>query len=187
MFQSRLSEFVEPRGRANTNSRFIRQFKISCQNIEILARIVDLSLTAIASTLGGVVYQQFWFENPAMVDACLSIGIINGLLFVSLLSTRGLYRLPVLLAPLRYFGRLLAIFAATALLAAGSLLFLKGNVAFPAAPLVTALLPQMILLVIARWVFAKATRALLSAGRLDGRRGVTVGEPGGLQGIGAKF
>ena len=187
MFQSRLSDIVEPRGRANTNSRLFRQFKISCQKIEILARVVDLFLIAIASTLGGVVYHHVWFENPATVEACLSAGIINGLLYVCSVSARGLYRLPVLLAPLPYIGRLLAIFAITALLVAGSLLFLKGNVAFPASPLVAALLPQMILLVIARWVFAKVTRALLSAGSLDGRRVVTIGEPVELLGLSAKF
>ena len=187
MFQSRLSDIVEPRGRANTNSRLFRQFKISCQKIEILARVVDLFLIAIASTLGGVVCQHVWFENPATVEACLSAGIINGLLYVWLVSVRGLYRLSVLLAPLPYIGRLLAIFAITALLVAGSQLFLKGNVAFPASPLVAALLPQMILLVIARWVFAKVTRALLSAGSLDGRRVVTIGEPVELLGLSAKF
>jgi Undecaprenyl-phosphate glucose phosphotransferase len=187
MFQSRLSDIVEPRSRANPNSRLFRQFKISCHKIEILARVVDLLLIAIASTLGGVIYQKFWFENPATVEACLSAGIITGILYVCSVSARGLYRLPVLLAPLPYVGRLLAIFATIALLVAGSLFFMKGNVAFPVSPLVAALLPQMILLVIARWVLAKATRALLSAGSLDGRRVVTIGEPAELLGLNASF
>jgi Undecaprenyl-phosphate glucose phosphotransferase len=187
MFQSRVSDIVEPRGRANPNSRLFRQFKISCQKIGILARVVDLFLIAIASTLGGIVYQTVWFENSATVEACLNAGLITGILYVCSVSARGLYRLPVLLAPLPYVGRLLAIFATIALLVAGSLLFLKGNVAFPAATLVAALLPQMILLVIARWVFAKATRALLSAGSLEGRRVVTIGEPAELLGLNASF
>lgn len=187
MFQSRLSDIVEPRDRANTDSRLFPQFKISCQKIEILARIVDLFLIAIASTLGGIVYQHVWFSNPATVEACLSVGIIAGLVYVSSVSARGLYRLPVLLAPLPYIGRLLAIFATTAFLVAGSLLFLKGDVWFPVSPLVAALLPQMILLVIARRVFAKATRALLLAGTLGGRRVVTIGEPAELLGLSANF
>ncbi|MFZ0508667.1 MAG: exopolysaccharide biosynthesis polyprenyl glycosylphosphotransferase, partial [Methylocella sp.] len=144
-------------------------------------------LIAIASTLGGIVYQHVWFANPATVEACLSVGIIAGLAYVSSVSARGLYRLPVLLAPLPYIGRLLAIFATTAFLVAGSLLFLKGDVWFPVSPLVAALLPQMILLVIARRVFAKATRALLLAGTLGGRRVVTIGEPAELLGLSANF
>ena len=187
MFQCRLNDIEEPRSRAKTNSRFFSQFKISCQKIEILARVVDLFLIAIASTLGGFVYHHVWFENPTTVEAYLSAGIITGLLYVCSVSARGLYRLPVLLAPLPYVGRLLAIFASTALFVAGSLFFIKGNIAFPAAPLVAALLPQMILLVIVRWVFAKATRALLSAGSLDGRRVVTIGEPAELVRLSAEF
>jgi Undecaprenyl-phosphate glucose phosphotransferase len=187
MYQSRLSDIVEPRNRANTDSPFSSQFKISCQKIEILARVVDLFLIAIASALSGIVYQHFWFDNHATVETCLGAGIITGLVYVCLVSARGLYRLPVLLAPLPYFGRLLAIFASTALLVAGSLFLMRGYAAFPASPLVAALLPQMMLLAIARWVFAKATRALLTAGSLDGRRVVTIGEPAELLGLNARF
>ncbi|MGH6794484.1 MAG: sugar transferase, partial [Methylocella sp.] len=42
-------------------------------------------------------------------------------------------------------------------------------------------------MVIVRWVFAEATRALLFAGRLDGRRVVTIGEPAELLGLNASF
>jgi putative colanic acid biosysnthesis UDP-glucose lipid carrier transferase len=182
-----MSDFVKPQSRARTDSRFFSQFKISCQKIEILARAVDLLLIAIASALGGIIYQHVWIENPATVEACLNAGVITGILYVCSVSARGLYRLPVLLAPLPYVGRLLAIFATIAVLVAGTLFFMKGNVAFPASPLAAALLPQMILLVIVRWVFAKATRALLSAGSLDGRRLVTIGEPAELLGLNAGF
>jgi len=46
MFQSHLSDIVEFQGRAKTITRLFRQFKISCQKIEILARVVDLYLIA---------------------------------------------------------------------------------------------------------------------------------------------
>ncbi|MGH6836625.1 MAG: exopolysaccharide biosynthesis polyprenyl glycosylphosphotransferase [Methylocella sp.] len=187
MFESRLSDIVKPRGRAKTDSRFISEFKISSQNIEILAWIVDLFLLAIASTLGGIVFQHVWFEDPDTVEACLSAGIVNGVLYVCVVSARGLYRLPVLLAPLPYFGRLLAIFASTAFLTACTLLFMKGNGAFPASPLVAALLSQMILLAVGRWVFAKATRALQAAESRDGRRAVTIGELAELLGFDASL
>ncbi|MGH6840291.1 MAG: exopolysaccharide biosynthesis polyprenyl glycosylphosphotransferase, partial [Methylocella sp.] len=163
------------------------QFKFSYDKIEILAWVVDLFLLTVASTLGGIVYQNVWFANPATVEACLGIGISNGLVYVSLVGARDLYRLPVLLAPLSYVGQLLAIFVSTALLVAGSLFFLKGNAAFPALPLVVALLPQMILLVVVRWVFARSTRALLVSGTLDGRLVVTIGETAELLGLNTGF
>src|SRR5689334_9635626 len=102
MFRSRLSDIEKPRNRASNDSRLFSQFKISCQKIEILARVVDLFLFAIASTLGGFVYHHVWFENPATVEAYLSAGIITGILYVCSVGARGLYRLPVLLAPLPY-------------------------------------------------------------------------------------
>ena len=46
MFQSHLSDILEPQGRAKTGTRLFRQFKISCQKIEILARVVDPFLIA---------------------------------------------------------------------------------------------------------------------------------------------
>jgi putative colanic acid biosysnthesis UDP-glucose lipid carrier transferase len=187
MFQSRLNHIVETRARAKTDARLFSQYKISYQKIEVLARIVDLLLFAIASALGGIVYQHVWLVYPATVEACLGAGIINGLAYVCLVSVRGLYRLPVLVAPLPYVGQLLAIFASTALLVSAFLFLLEGNATFPASPLVAALLPQTIVLVTVRWVFARATRALLTAGSLDGRLVVTIGEPAGLLGLNAIF
>jgi putative colanic acid biosysnthesis UDP-glucose lipid carrier transferase len=187
MFQSDLSDIVRRRDRARTDWRFLSQFRISCQKIEVLARVVDLFLVAIASTLGGIVYQNVWFSNPEAIKGCLSAGIITGILYVCLAGARGLYRLPVLLAPLPYVGGLLAIFASTALLVTGSLFLTRSIIAFPASVLVAALLLQMSLLVIVRWVFAKTTHALLTAGNLDGRRVVTIGEPVELLGLSASF
>jgi putative colanic acid biosysnthesis UDP-glucose lipid carrier transferase len=185
MFQSDLSDIVRRRDRARTDWRFLSQFEISCQKIEVLARVVDLFLVAII--LGGIIFQHVWFSNPETIKGCLSAGIITGILYVCLTGALGLYRLPVLLAPLPYVGGLLAIFASTALLVTGSLFLTRSIIAFPASVLVAALLLQMILLVIVRWVFAKTTHALLAAGNLDGRRVVTIGEPVELLGLSANF
>jgi putative colanic acid biosynthesis UDP-glucose lipid carrier transferase len=187
MLQSPLSGIVEPRTRAETDSRLLCQYKYSYDKIEILAWLVDLFFLAVASTLGAIVYQHVWFANPATVEASLGFGISTGLVYVSLVGARGLYRLPVLLAPLSNVGQLLAIFASTGLVVAGSLFFLKGNAAFPALPLVAALLPQLIFLVVVRWVFARLTRALLASGTLDGRLVVTIGEPAELLGLNPSF
>ncbi len=187
MFQTRLNDIVAPRSRAKPEARFFSQFRISSQNIEILARGVDLFLIMIASALGGIVYQQIWHGNPASVEACLRAGIIGGVLYVCSVSARGLYRLPVLLAPVSHLGRLLAIFASTSVLVVALLVLVNGNLAFPASPLVAALLPQLIFLILARWVYATATNALLCAGSLDGRRVVTIGEPAELLGLNASF
>jgi hypothetical protein len=64
-------------------------------------------------------------------------------------------------------------------------LILRGNIEFSLWPLISTLLLQLILLIIARWAFANVTRMILSAGNLDGRRVVTIGEPGELMGLSA--
>jgi putative colanic acid biosysnthesis UDP-glucose lipid carrier transferase len=187
MFLSRLSDITEPRDRIQKDSRIFKQFKISCHKIEILALVFDLLLVVLASTFGSTIYQYVWHENFATAEACLAVGLVNGLLYIYAVSTRSLYRLPVLLVPLPFFRKLLTIFAITAFVATGSVFSLKGNVALSFWPLVATLLLQLILLVIARWIFAIATRAILSAGNLDGRRVVTIGEPAELMGLSASF
>ena len=116
---------------------------------------------------------------------CLGAGLMNGLLYIYAVNMRGLYRLPVLLVPLPYFSRLIAIFASTALLAITSVLLLRGNIESSLWPLGSTLLLQLIFLIIARWSFANVTRSILAAGNLDGRRVVTIGETGELMGLSA--
>ena len=187
MFISRSSAIIESRGRNVKDSRIFKKFRISYQKIEILALLVDLLAIILASTLGRTIYQHAWHENPATIGVCSGASLISGFLYTYAVSVRGLYRLPVLLMPLPYFNRLLAIFATTAFLVIGSVFFLKGGIELSPWPLVAILLLQIIFLLVARWVFASRTRALLAAGRLDGRRVVTIGEPAELMGLSASF
>jgi putative colanic acid biosynthesis UDP-glucose lipid carrier transferase len=183
MFLSRLSDIVEPRVRAEKETRFFKQFKISYQKIEFLALVVDLLLIILASAFGSAICRVIFPENFVTTDVCLGVGIINGFIYAYAVSVRGLYRLPVLLMPLPYCGRLISIFAFAALSVTASVFVLRGDL----WPLVATLLFQIGLLLTARWVFAHATRALVAAGNLDGRRVVTIGEPGELIGLSGSF
>jgi putative colanic acid biosynthesis UDP-glucose lipid carrier transferase len=185
MFLSRLSVIIEPLHRTEKKSWIFSHLKISYQKIEISARVVDLILTGLASIIGKSVCQHIWPDDFSTVGACFGAGLMNGFLYIYTVNLRGLYRLPVLLVPLLYFSRLIGIFAATALLAVVSVLILRGNIEFSLWPLISTLLLQLILLIIARWAFANVTRMILSAGNLDGRRVVTIGEPGELMGLSA--
>ncbi|HUB65338.1 MAG TPA: hypothetical protein VL996_13005 [Methylocella sp.] len=116
----------------------------------------------------------------------MAANILNAFLYIYTVRAHGLYRFPVLLIPKPYFGRLLLIFAFTALLVTGLLFFLRDTLE-SLWPFVATLSLQIILLFISRWAFAKAMRALLSAERLDGRRVMTIGEPAELMGLSASF
>jgi putative colanic acid biosynthesis UDP-glucose lipid carrier transferase len=187
MFGSRLNHVVEPGGLIERYSEILQQFKISCQKIVFLALAVDLLLLVLASTFVNLVSHYVWLENFATAEASLAVGIVNGFLFIYIVRVHGLYRLPVLLKPRAYFGRFLSIFASTAFWAIVSLFFLKGGIGISPLPLVATLSLQLLLLVIFRWVFAKAIRAILSAGNLVGRLVVTVGEPEELMELSASF
>jgi putative colanic acid biosynthesis UDP-glucose lipid carrier transferase len=181
------NNIVEPRSHTAAGLSFFKQFKISSQKMEIFAPVIDLSLLVLTCIFVATVAQNDWFENSVAANACLMAGIVNGVLYVYSVIIRGLYRFRVLLEPMPYFSRLLAIFASAALLASGSLFFLKGNVAISPGPLAAAVSLQFVVLVSSRWVFATVTRAALAAGNLDGRRVVTVGEPEELMRLSAKF
>lgn len=185
MFLSRLSDIIEPSHRTEKKSRIFSHLKVSYQKIEIAARIVDLMLVGLAGVIGRSVCQHIWHNDYQAAGVCLGAGLINGLLYIYAVNMRGLYRLPVLLVPLPYFSRLIAIFASTALLAITSVLLLRGNIELSLWPLGSTLLLQLIFLIIARWSFANVTRSILAAGHLDGRRVVTIGETGELMGLSA--
>src|ERR1019366_8875184 len=139
MFRSRFSDIVEPRDLIKKDSRSIRQFKISCQKIEIIALIVDLLLLVLTASFGSAVYRHVWPENFATGEACLAAGIVNGFLYSYAVRLRGLYPLPVLLMPLQYFGRLITIFVFMSFFMIGSVFLLKGNVEVSPWPLVATL------------------------------------------------
>jgi putative colanic acid biosysnthesis UDP-glucose lipid carrier transferase len=187
MFRSRLNNVLEPKDIIEKRSQIFNQFKIFCPKIVFLAQAFDLLLLVLASTFVKIAFPYGWLENFATVKACLAVGIVNSFLYVYAARGRGLYRLPVLLLPVAYFGRLLAIFASTAFLVTGSLFILKGNLGISPSPLVAIFSLQLLLLVISRLVFAKATCAILSAGNLVGRLVVTVGEPAELTGLSASY
>ena len=187
MFLSRLGDIREPLHRTEKKSRIFTHLKVSYQKIQIAAQIVDLVLVALASVIGRSVCQHLWHNDFAAGGACLGAGLMNGLLYIYVVNIRGLYRLPVLLVPLPYFSRLIAIFASTALLAIASVLVLRGNTELSLWPLGSTLLLQLIVLIISRWSFANVTRSILAAGNLDGRRVVTIGETGELMGLSVNF
>jgi putative colanic acid biosysnthesis UDP-glucose lipid carrier transferase len=187
MFLNRLSNIVEPRSRETTSAGPFSQIKISYRAVETLARVIDLFLIVIITTAGGIVYQNLRFDNHAIVDGYLGVGLIMGALYVYVGGRHGLYRLSALSAPFPHLGRTVKLWATVALLVTASLLFLEDELDWPSWPIIWAFPMQIILLLFARLFFGRATHALLSAGRLRGRRIVTIGESAELLGLSPSF
>lgn len=172
----RLSNIVETSSRDKTTPGIFRQIKISHRTVEIVAGVVDFCLMALVPAAVGIVYLDGYPENHLTAGACLAAGSVMAFLHVCVAWAHGLYRFPVLMAPLLKLGRVFKVWILTALLFIIVITLLAQTLKIPGLPIISALPAQILLLLFARWVFAKATQALVSTGSLQGRRIVTIGE-----------
>lgn len=177
---------IESQIRITKVFRISGRSKISYQKMETAAGVAEFFFIVVITALSGLVCHCSWFDPPATLGTALGTGAVSGLLFVSGAKVYGLYTFPALLTPLQHFGRMVGVWSAVSAAIAAFLLFLKDDLDFAPWPLIMATLPQLIALSFTRFLFAKANRALLSAGRIAGRPVVTIGEPVELAGLSAK-
>lgn len=177
MYYSRVSQGTEPEVETETSTWIGRFFSISYQNVEAIAGVVDAILIVSANIVTWMLCQYFWVGQGAEFEVNLGVGIANGLAFIYVASSHGLYRLPVLLAPSRYLARLIVTWAAVALFINAFLFLLKENTEITRGVAMTSVVLQIILLLMARWISEKIFRSMMATGSLGGSRVVTIGEP----------
>lgn len=153
---------------------------VSYKNIEAIAGCIDIILITASSIFGAVFYQTLWTDAAAELQTALGVGLSQALLYTYVASSRGLYRLPVLLAPSRYLARIFTTWAIVVLFVAIFLVFLRGETVLPRGAMASAAICQITLLLIARWFAEKASRSLIATGSLGGSKVVTIGEPSEL-------
>ena len=158
--------------------------RISYQNVEVIAGLVDVILINSASILAWVAWDFFWPSQNQDLWLNLGVGIANSVAFVYVAKSRGLYRLPVLLGPSRYLSRLLISWALVALFIAGFLFLLRSEAELSRGTLMTAGILQIVFLLLVRWLTEKVFRSMMASGSLAGRRVVTIGEPQELNRLG---
>lgn len=180
MYFNRLSQIAESEVDARTSISASSRLHVSYKNIEVIVGLVDILVITFASVFGGALYQHFWSGQNTAIEVSLGVGLSEGLLYAYVASSRGLYRLPVLLSPSRYLGRIFLTWAIVSLFVAIFLVFLKGDALLPHGSIVASALLQVSLLLLARWFAEKTSRSLMAKGSLPGRRVVTIGEPSEL-------
>jgi undecaprenyl-phosphate galactose phosphotransferase/putative colanic acid biosynthesis UDP-glucose lipid carrier transferase len=180
MYFNRLSQIAETEVHAETPVAGSPRLYVSYKNIEAVVGLVDILLITFASVFGGLLYQFLWSAQNSGIVVNLGIGLAEGLLYAYVASSRGLYRLPVLLAPSRYLSRIFVTWAIVVLFAAIFLIFLKGNAGLSHGSMITSAVLQISLLLLARWLAEKTSRSLMAKGSLPGRRVITIGEPSEL-------
>ncbi len=180
MYFNRLSQIAETEVLAEARPAPPPRLYISYKNIEAVAGLVDILSITLASVCGGLLYQFLWSGQKSAIAASLGVGLAEGLLYAYVASSRGLYRLPVLLAPSRYLARIFVTWVIVVLFAAIFQVFFKGNVGLSHGSLITSAALQISLLLFARWIAEKTSRSLIAKGSLPGRRVITIGEPSEL-------
>jgi undecaprenyl-phosphate galactose phosphotransferase/putative colanic acid biosynthesis UDP-glucose lipid carrier transferase len=180
MYFNRLSQIAQPEVETAASAAGPQRFYVSYQNIEVIAGLVDILVIVFSSVVAGAFCQYLWSAQGAGVELSLGIGLSEGLLYAYVASSRGLYRLPVLLAPVRYLGRLFLTWTIVGLFVAIFLIFLRGDAMTSHRSLVASGALQIPLLLLARWLAEKTSRSLMAKGSLPGRRVVTIGEPSEL-------
>ena len=187
MYFSRLSEITEQEIQAGPVSWWARHISVSYQNIETLVGLIDAILIVLSSVAGTALYEHIWQGEFTGFDVSLGIGVTNSLIYVYVARSRGLYRLPVLLDPSRYLGRICLAWASVGLLLTALLFVLKVGSDVSRGAMITFGFLQITLLLAARWIEERFVRAAMATGELAGRRVVTVGETSELQRLGAPY
>ncbi len=123
MYFNRLSQIAESEVQAEARRGKAPRLYISYKNIEIIAALLDVFIITFASVFGGVIYQYIWAGHSVGTEVCLAVGVSEGLLYAHVASSRGLYRLPVLLAPSGYLARIFVTWAIVALFVTTFLFF----------------------------------------------------------------
>ncbi|PNG27610.1 undecaprenyl-phosphate glucose phosphotransferase [Methylocella silvestris] len=180
MYFNRLSQIAESEIDGDVVATSPARLYVSYKNIEVIAGCVDIFLITVSSVLGVLFYEYIWAGESARIEISLGVGLSQALLYTYVASSRGLYRLPVLLAPSRYLGRIFMTWAVVVLFVAIFLVFLRGETVLPRGAITAAAVMQISLLLVARWLAEKTSRSLMARGGLAGRRVVTLGEPSEL-------
>ena len=180
MYFNRLSQIAETEVHSETPVAGSPRLYVSYKNIEVVAGLVDILLITFASVFGGLLYQFLWSGQNSGVVVNLGVGLAEGLLYAYVASSRGLYRLPVLLAPSGYLARIFVTWAIVVFFAAILLIFLEGDTSLSHGSMITSAVLQISFLLLARWLAEKTSRSLMAKGSLPGRRVITIGEPSEL-------
>lgn len=180
MYFNRLSQIAETEVHADKTAAGYPRLYVSYKNIEVVAGLVDILIITLASVCGGLLYHLLWSGQNSEIITNLGVGLAEGLLYAYVASSRGLYRLPVLLSPSRYLARMFVTWAIIVVFASIFLIFLHGDAGLSHGSLMTSAVLQISLLLLARWLAEKSSRSLMAKGSLPGRRVITIGEPSEL-------
>ena len=162
-----------------------RYLNISFYNIEPIVAAIDIVVIVISSLLGGVGYQYFFNNSLGDIGTYVGFGIIDALVYVLLIKSSGLYRLPVLLAPGNHFVRIVLNWFVVLMMLILILFLLRLGTTFSRGSVITFVALGLVPLLGWRFVVQKYLRLALATGSIVGRRALIIGERDELAALGA--
>ncbi len=180
MYQGKLTQGIDAQVGTTTGTGGRQHLMLSCQNVTLIAGLLDLVVVVLASLVAWKAQQLLFAGQPQDFPTTLGLAFVNSLAFVYVARSRGLYRIPVLLAPSRYISRLFISWALVTLLYAAFLLLLRSDAEVLRGTMAIAAGLQIALLLLVRLLTEKVFRSMMASGSLAGRRVVTIGEPAEL-------
>jgi putative colanic acid biosysnthesis UDP-glucose lipid carrier transferase len=174
---SRSTEFGHPSvGADRARSVGASGFRgLSYHTIALFAAVTDGVLILGASILGGLLYHQIWYEGRSDIDQFVGIGFANALIFVSLASAWGLYRLPMLLTPRYALARTVITWAGVLLSITWLLFLLKAGASVSRGALITIAAIEIVFLIVARFLIGRYLNGAIRSGAIRGRRAILLG------------
>ena len=158
--------------------------RLSYQALPMIAATFDLALIVLASVLGQRCYQFYAANAFGPLFDLIGVGLISATLFILLARLGGLYRLPVLLAPLQYQVRVVATVAISQLAVICILFLLKEGSEYSRGAMIAFAAFAAGLTPFGRLVLAAASRHGVRRGVFAGRRVVALGDPAELERLG---
>ena len=149
---------------------------VSYQAIGICVAVVEIGTTVCGSAIGESVYQTLVLGRESDLNAMTGIGFLSSMLYVSLARSAGLYRLPALIQPAVYLGRIAGVCTMVMLVLTAVLFLLKfGNTVSRGGVLGFAAL-MLVLCCLTRLAASRVITGLLRRRLIAGRSVVLVGE-----------
>jgi undecaprenyl-phosphate galactose phosphotransferase/putative colanic acid biosynthesis UDP-glucose lipid carrier transferase len=160
------------------------EFSLSSRALPPIAASLDVGLLLFASVAGAVGYQYCAANHFASLDGAVGIGLMSAVVFVLLARLEGLYRLQALLAPAANLARIVTALAFSQLAVICILFLLKVGADYSRGAMIVFAAFAVGLTPVGRFVVGAASRYGIRRGAINGRRVVTLGDAGEMEGLG---
>ncbi len=151
------------------------RLRLSYQTMGLgVASIEVLSIVA-ASVLGAIFYQMGWLGEPSNPKVGIGIGCLAALIHVSFARAADLYRLAVILEPVRHLARLCIVWGSSLLVLTAMLFLLKEGSSLSRGTFIFFSFLEFVFLWTIRLAASKTISSMIVRGAIAGRSAVVIG------------